>query len=67
VLIATNQVLRSDKKPSVSVDSMKSEIARAFVVAAWRGSMTERSVSIDDVVTQSAVKLRRCTATRETT
>jgi len=31
VLIATNQVLRSDKKPSVSVDSMKSEIARTFV------------------------------------
>ena len=31
MLIATNQVLRSDKKPSVSVDSMKSEIARAFV------------------------------------
>jgi len=31
VLVATNQVLRSDKKPSVSVDSIKSEIARAFV------------------------------------
>ena len=31
MLIATNQVLRSDKKPSVSVDSMKSEIACAFV------------------------------------
>ena len=29
--IATNQVLRSDKTPSVSVYSMKSEIARAFV------------------------------------
>ena len=63
MLIATNQVLRSDKKPSVNVDSTKSEIARAscFMMAGiMASSCCVCRCQLSEVIGKGRHKRLRC-------